>query len=227
MYYLEIADEGYVGWDINVDDTRLLPHPPCWYRIALKTVSLLDIKLPMMPAFLLNMMSKQGPFDFIVSVKKHWKHFDGSPWETRLTSNAELYDDVRERVTAYMGMNGGLTKVTLKVDAVKRERPKTLRKRISTMFRKKTEPVKLDTGPKKFGFEIGSQAEDVEILDDDDDDSEDEDDTNVVPPVQQMIQAGGEIIKRVSEASEGLVRAIFETASDVQETANTIKQDGR
>lgn len=187
-------------------------------------MSLLDIKLPMIPSFILNLMSKQGPFDFIMSVKKHWRHFDGSPWESRLTSNSKLYDDVRERVTAYMGANAGVKKVPLKVTSSS-ERPKTLRKRLTGMFRKKAETPPMETGPKKFGFEIGSQAEETEIEGDDEEDDEEE--TTVVPPVQQMIQAGGEIIKRVSEASEGLVRAVFETVNEVKETVDTIKDDGK
>lgn len=188
VFYLEIVEEG----------------------ILFKTVSMVDIKLNSIPSFIMNLLSKESPSQFVANIKKVWRGFDGSDWEPRLEKNPELYNDVRERVSAFMA-SSNLNRVKRPLKTKKKRR--TLVQRLTL---RRNKEIVTPTTIAKFDFEIR--------------DDEDEEEEEGKSPLMELIQLGenlqkiGEDLKNVGEdfkSSGG------KTLGDLKKTVGLIQADAK
>jgi hypothetical protein len=68
-------------------------------KMVLVQISHDDLKIKLMPAWLLNFISEGAiPFDVLLSLRKALANFEGSDWEKRIQSRRDVYQEIEDRL---------------------------------------------------------------------------------------------------------------------------------
>jgi hypothetical protein len=78
----------------------------CYYMeiaedcIIFKSMQMLDLKVKLIPAFILNMLGGTLPLEYNLNMKKTLKDFRKSEYQKRVDANAAFYVDMQKRLMA-------------------------------------------------------------------------------------------------------------------------------
>jgi len=130
--------------------------------ISFKLLQQLDLKSKMIPAPILNWLSKGAmPNEFMSKIRDRIKKYEGSIWEERVNANPELYDDVKDRLMRTLQKEYGIQTIALAQED-DQQMKKTDSKRTSRLRRSMSQAGKrLSRGISKRGL-IKKQTEVVE-----------------------------------------------------------------
>jgi len=102
-----VVEEPEKGWTrIDIEGAYFLEMQPDG-SVNFHQLQQLDLKVKMIPPFIMNAIAKGAvPFEMVNNLMKRLHQYDGSEWETRVRENPELYEDIRDRLEAYLSSRG-------------------------------------------------------------------------------------------------------------------------
>lgn len=124
--------------------------------IVFKLLQQLDLKSNIIPTPLMNWIAKGAmPNEFISQIRSRVKKYEGSKWEERVLANPKFYDEIKQRLTATLEKEYGMSTIALAKEeaesaALARKNSKrSLRRSMSKLSKRISRTASMPFGKKK------------------------------------------------------------------------------